>query len=386
MGRKKKRQKKTNVPILRADGTYEMKVSLGKINDRNIYTKLYAPTNDTLMARYYQWKEKYSFFDLKPESLMPMSEWGEYWLNEIKGPLIAISTKANYGYFIKHYINPYLGDKALIKITTEDIERMAAKLSIMKRLKKSNRKRGLKDSTINEILIVLKQLFNYAIGQGYIVENPYDNVKRIHAAAYVASAYNLDEVKKYLSVVKQDERWSDFFHLEFFSGLRKSEICALKWSDYNEKTGELFVKRIVKYYKGECIVSGTKTRAGKRLIILPQIATEILNKRKENSYSEWVFPKFNDVKLPLDPAGISDKHKQFVKKANIRYIRFHDIRHTFATQSLINGVDIQTLSMIMGHAEPTITLTTYTHNNMDLQRKASEFTCDYAKRILGGLL
>ena len=231
MGRKKKRQKKTNVPILRADGTYEMKVSLGKINDRNIYTKLYAPTNDTLMARYYQWKEKYSFFDLKPESLMPMSEWGEYWLNEIKGPLIAISTKANYGYFIKHYINPYLGDKALIKITTEDIERMAAKLSIMKRLKKSNRKRGLKDSTINEILIVLKQLFNYAIGQGYIVENPYDNVKRIHAAAYVASAYNLDEVKKYLSVVKQDERWSDFFHLEFFSGLRKSEICALKWSD-----------------------------------------------------------------------------------------------------------------------------------------------------------
>ena len=77
--------------------------------------------------------------------------------------------------------------------------------------------------------------------------------------------------------------------------------------------------------------------------------------------------------MPLNPSLIAKHLKGFLKEANIEYIRFHNLRHTFANQAISNGVEEETLSVLMGHVDSVFTLNTYTHNSVDISKKAIGF-------------
>ena len=185
-----------------------------------------------------------------------------------------------------------------------------------------------------------------------------------------------------MEAIKADEHWHDFFYLEITTGLRRGEICGLMWTDFDAEKGTLTVRRTLHnkegggYYVGE-----TKTGAGRRIIKLPPSTAQLLSERKRTSISQWIFPSLIHPEDPIMPNSGYTRMKKLLAEAGLPDMRFHDLRHTFATHALTSGVDAKTLSGILGHTKTSFTLDTYTHVTGDMHRKASgivgEFMSDF---------
>ena len=122
----------------------------------------------------------------------------------------------------------------------------------------------------------------------------------------------------------------------------------------------------------------TKTGTGRRIIKLPPSTVQLLAGRKKKSISQWIFHNPIHPEDPVMPNSGYHRMKKIMKNAGLPNMRFHDLRHTFATHALTSGVDAKTLSGILGHTRTSFTLDTYTHVTGDMHRKASE--------IVGGFM
>ena len=166
--------------------------------------------------------------------------------------------------------------------------------------------------------------------------------------------------------------------------LRRGEICGLQWSDFDEEGGTLKVCRTLhSQRKGEYTVGETKTNQGMRTIILPHSVTEILRRRKADAVSQWIFPDPVRPEDPVNPGSAYLHMKTLLRRAGLPSIRFHDLRHTFATHALTSGVDAKTLSGILGHTNASFTLDTYTHVTTDMQKTASGIVGGFMEDIFG---
>jgi len=168
------------------------------------------------------------------------------------------------------------------------------------------------------------------------------------------------------------------------TGLRRGEICGLKWSDVNFADGTLTVRRSVSKGSGGIIIGETKTDAGKRKILLPRSVATLLQEKRKHAVSEWIFPHYANPSEPLHPDTAYRKLKVLLSKANLPSIRFHDLRHTFATHAMQGGVDAKTLSGILGHTDASFTLDTYTHVTSDMQKNASAVVNNMMQQFLIG--
>jgi integrase len=131
-----------------------------------------------------------------------------------------------------------------------------------------------------------------------------------------------------MKVIAEDEIWCDFFYAELTTGLRRGEICGLKWEDFDEVNGTLKVCRTVYWETGGGLTAGdTKTNAGTRNILLPASTAAVLSERKESALSEWIFPNLLKPEQPTDPGSAYRQLKVLLKRAGLPNIRFHDLRH-----------------------------------------------------------
>ena len=227
------------------------------------------------------------------------------------------------------------------------------------------------------------QAMDAALRERLIVKNPTNGTiipKVNYPPKQILSEEQLD---KFLAVVKEDPVWSDFFYTELTTGLRRGEICGLRWQDFEEKTERLHIRRSVSARKGGGVrVGETKTETGTRTILLPPSTAELLKKRKKKSYSDWIFPNPTVPELPVSPALAYSRLKTLLKYAELPSIRFHDLRHTFATHALTSGVDAKTLSGILGHTNASFTLDTYTHMTTDMHHKAANVVGSFLDGIM----
>ena len=181
------------------------------------------------------------------------------------------------------------------------------------------------------------------------------------------------KLDRFLEEIRKEEYWCDFFYVEVMTGLRRGEICGLKWSDIDFDANKLRVQRSVSAKRGGGVVIGeTKTNTGNRNITMPPSVSEILQRRKQRAITEWVFPAFLNPEQPIHPEAAYRKLKVILKHAELPLIRFHDLRHTFATHAMKGGVDAKTLSGLLGHTDASFTLDTYTHVTSDMQKNASD--------------
>jgi integrase len=187
-----------------------------------------------------------------------------------------------------------------------------------------------------------------------------------------------------MDTIQQDAVWYDFFYTELTTGLRCGEICGLQWSDFDEVKGSLKIVRTVHCKRiGEYTMGETKTGKGKRVIILPPSTAQLLRVRKEKALTDWIFPNPVKPELPTAPTSAYHHMKMLLKKAGLPSIRFHDLRHTFATHALAGGVDAKTLSGILGHTNASFTLDTYTHVTGNMQQRASGIVGGFLTNIFG---
>lgn len=369
----------------RGDGRWEGRIVVGHKEDgKPIYRSVFAKQQKELMDKLHDNLETYRDVELTENCNMTLGQWLDKWLNEYMVFSVRESTLDGYRRIVKNYLKPYLGDKKIGSVTTVDVQKLYNWLRENGRMNEHYEKNNaLSDSTIRGIHMVLHQAMDKAVRERLIVKNPTDGTvipKLNYAPKQILTGA---QVEKFLEVVKQDPVWSDFFYTELTTGLRRGEICGLKWTDFDERTGMLRIRRSVTSRKGGGVQAGeTKTETGARSILLPPSTAEILRERKKKSYSQWIFHDPVRPELPLSPATAYRRMKTLLRYAELPSIRFHDLRHTFATHALSSGVDAKTLSGILGHTNASFTLDTYTHVTTDMQKKASGIVGDFLDKIM----
>lgn len=179
-----------------------------------------------------------------------------------------------------------------------------------------------------------------------------------------------NEILRFLHQAKEEGCY-ELFLLELGTGMRRGEILALKWSDLNFATGELRIERQVYIIKAEVIISAPKTKASIRTVILPPSLLKTLVAYKETVDSEWMFPSPTDNGRPRNPSSVRKRLQLILERAGCKKVRFHDLRHTFATMALEHGMDVKTLSATIGHVSSATTLDIYSHITDTMQRQAA---------------
>jgi integrase len=158
--------------------------------------------------------------------------------------------------------------------------------------------------------------------------------------------------------------------VELATGLRRSELLGLKWTDIDWKNGIIKVRRSIARMNGEIVESTLKTKNSYRAVTISQQAIEVLKEQKAKTNDTYVFPSPNGG--PISPDSVNNMLKRVLARAGIPKVRFHDLRHTFATIALQNGVDIKTVSGMLGHFSAGFTLDTYAHVTTSAQKEAAE--------------
>ena len=135
-------------------------------------------------------------------------------------------------------------------------------------------------------------------------------------------------------------------------------------------------------HRGNLILSRPKTGNSIREVSIPQDAVELLKQEHAKHLDNpWMFPSSRTGEM-YHPDSVVNLHKKILKDAGLEHIRFHDLRHTFATLALQNGMDVKTVSSMLGHYDAGFTLRTYTHVTRQMQQKAAEKMGSFMAQVI----
>ncbi len=369
----------------RSDGRWEGRIVVGHKEDGSpIYRSVFAKTQKELVDKLHDRIETYRNVELSEQSNMTLGQWLDRWLDDYMSMTIRESTMDSYRSIITHYIKPQLGEKKIGDVTTADVQKMYNYLRKHGRIEVHwDKGKELSDATVRGVHMMLHQAMDAAVRERLIVKNPTEGTvipKKNYVPKQILSE---EQMETFLAEVQKDPWWRDFFYTELTTGMRRGEICGLKWQDFDEKTGRLTVRRSVTTRSGGGVKVGeTKTETGVRTIQLPPSTAELLRQRKKKSYSEWIFHNPTVAELPLSPGTAYSRMKTILHHAGLPLIRFHDLRHTFATHALSGGVDAKTLASILGHTNASFTLDTYTHMTTDMHQKAATVVGGFLEEIM----
>lgn len=369
----------------RADGRWEGRIIAGHKEDgKPIYKTVFAKTQKKLIPKLNQLKETYAGVELTEDSRMTLGEWLDKWLTEYKAPMIRKGTADGYRRYIDNHIKPYLGDKPITQVTTADVQKMYNTLRESGRIREDAEKgKTLSGSMVRSVHMLLHEAMDGAVREGLVPCNPTKGAtipKKEHKEKKVLLESQLETL---IQAVDSDEIWRDFFKTELMTGMRRGEICGLRWEDFDEAARTLHVRRSVRYEHGQPIIGDTKTNEGNRKMILPRGVVELLAGRRKSSLTEWIFPNPLKPEMPMNPESAYRRLKKLLGDANLPDITFHELRHTFATQAASNGIDPRTLASILGHTKASFTLDTYTHITTDMQKNAAVIVGNYITDIFG---
>ncbi|MBY7008479.1 site-specific integrase [Clostridium botulinum] len=257
-------------------------------------------------------------------------------------------------------------------------------LQIQKYYNKLN-KDGKSSSQIFNLNKLLKHFFNYAVNEGYLLKNPC--IGQIVIPGEVenkkseVSIFTDDELKTIIGFPR-DSLIKDIATVCLATGMRRGECLGLKWSDIDYNTMEIHINRTVSSVtlidehgnrNNTTIVQVPKTNGSLRTIPLPITLKSIFEKAKikqnkiklklgesyNNNNKDFIFVSENGNLI--DSSNLSRSWKRYLKKINVNYIKFHALRHTYATRQFEAGIPLKTVSILLGHSNIQITANTYTH-------------------------
>ena len=369
----KQRKHGTGGIHLRSDGRWEGRMVIGYDDKglpktKNVLAKTKAECEKKLKSLIAAQKEP----DPQPSrQTMTVAQWLDFWYQTYKKPNLRPNTQMSYERRIYQHIIPNLGPIPLNKLTTGDIQQFYTRLKQNGRLLRQEQYgEGLSDQTVRGIHTTFHAALDKAVSEKIIPRNPSDFCRLPSAKAREMQVLSPEEVQRLLIQAKEDSCF-ELLLLELSTGLRRGEICALQWGDLSFRTGELRVQRQVHRVKGKLVDSPPKTKAGNRSVILPAPVLMVLKEYRKSVNSCWMFPSPVNEDSPRDPAAVRKRLQAILVRAECKKIRFHDLRHTFSTAALEHGMDVKTLSTIIGHVSSSTTLNIYAHVTDEMRRTAA---------------
>ena len=366
----------------REDGRWEGRIVIGHKEDGSpIFKSVFAKTQKDLLPKLLQLLAEYQGVELSGDSDMTLGEWIDRWLRDYAQPVLRSTTLERYRGMITQYIRPALGDKPVRLITTMQVQRFYNELSV--RPSKNDAAKTLASSTVRSTHMLLHEIMEAAVLAHLISRNP-TNGTSVPKNNYAPKKILTEAQREiFMEAIKGEPLWYDFFYTEMTTGLRLGEICGLQWGDLDESAGTLKIQRTVYHpIRGKTEIGVPKTESGIRTILLPPSTLHLLKERRKNAVTEWIFPSLLHPELPTGPNAAYHRLKMILENAGLPSIRFHDLRHTFATHALSAGVDAKTLSSILGHTNASFTLDTYTHVTTDMQKNAAAVVGSFMDELL----
>lgn len=369
-----KRRKRGDGSVhLRKDGRWEGRYVVGYDDKGLPVTKnVLAKTKTECVAKLKTLRESIKI--PAPEQPKPgilLSDWLNLWYQGYKKPNLRPNTQMSYERRIYQHIIPALGQIQLDKLTTAEIQQFYADLKQSGRLLRTELYgEGLSDQTVHGIHTTLRAALDMAVEEKLLLRNPADGCKPPPAKPREMQVLTPEEIQRLLIQAREDGCY-ELLLLELSSGLRRGEICALQWNDLDLKTGALRVERQVHRVRGDLVVSPPKTKAGRRTVLLPPPVLNVLKAYRTTRTSRWMFPSPKKADSPVEPAAVRKRLQTVLERAECKRLRFHDLRHTFATASLEHGMDVKTLATIIGHVSSSTTLNIYAHVTDEMQRTAA---------------
>ncbi|MBI4333030.1 MAG: site-specific integrase [Chloroflexi bacterium] len=314
---------------------------------------------------------------IKPDKLL-FGDYLDQWLRDYCECNLAPNTTQTYAWFVEKHIKPALGQVALGQLRPEHLQRLYSdKLSDGRR----DGSGGLGDRSVRYIHTTVHRALKSAVKLGMITRNPADAVdvpKVKHR-----EMRTMDETD--IHILLEHARSTEYYplcYLALFSGMRRSELLALRWSDIDLLLCQVSVTRTLhQLHNREIIFRQPKTAKSRRLIALTPSTTSVLREHHDaqEKVNRALGIPFNGDGLvfcqpdgrPLLPDSVTQAWRHLVKRAGLSGIRLHDCRHTHASLLLKQGVHPKIVQERLGHASIQITLDTYSHVAPGLQEAAA---------------
>ena len=300
-------------------------------------------------------KKRYIFTDMA-------QEWLEYSKLHVKK-----STYMNYDYLLKKHILPFFGQMNMRSITVAEVNRFIADKLANGRLKRSG---GVSKKYLQDMLVIVKSVAGYC-EQVYGIPVKIRQTMSLHAKKPEIKVLDKSDKRKLTDAVTKNVTSSKLgIMLALYTGMRIGEVCGLKWSDFNEEDGTITINRTVQRIsdgKGstELLVGTPKTSASQRVIPLPDFISALLSKIKGTPEQ----PIISSTSEYVEPSYLRKQFRRILSACKIKNFRFHDLRHTFATECVRLNFDTKTLSEILGHTNVSLTLNRYVHSSIEIKRK-----------------
>lgn len=293
---------------------------------------------------------------------MKLKEWLDIWLNKYTKFAVKLRTYERYKYIIAKHINPKLGEFDLDNLSAVKLQDY-----VLSELESGNliSSKGLANNSVIGIVNVLKSALKLAKSIEICAVDNSDKIKLPMATEKPVTAFEKWEQEKLEKYCLSSNKTNYLgIVICLYTGIRLGELLPLTWNDIDFKSGIMTISktayRIKQNGKPQVVIDKPKTKNSSRLIPLPKQLLEILKRARRISKSDFV--------LSTRTGGIvgtrayQKTYERILKKLNIPYKNFHSLRHTFATRAIEMGMDVKTLSEILGHKNPVITLQRYTHS------------------------
>lgn len=317
-----------------------------------------------------EYEEKYEYCKYAPTREMLFSDYIVDWLENHKHN-IRQSTYEGYKRTITKNIIPYFKE---VKVTVEQVEPRHIKELYARLLEK-----GLSANTVKHCHANIRKALAELVFEGILPYNAADRVKLPKMEKYHASFYTANQLKILLKVA-QDTNSETSIMLAVFYGLRRSEICGLKWSAIDFQNKIIEIKSTVVRVTSVIREDNTKSESSHRTLPLVPGVENHLKALKEKQAEDKLFYgdtyqdndyvlKWEDGK-PYTPDYISNNFAKLLSDNDLPHIRFHDLRHSFASALLADGVSMKAVQEILGHSDFSTTANIYSHITDDAKTKA----------------
>lgn len=368
----------------RSNGTWEARFTAGYAADGKLIQKsVYASTREEAQKKMREAIRQIDRGEYVEPSQLTLSDWLDTWFTVYGRPRWRDSTAASHYKNIQANLKPSLGKYLLQKLRPEQIQAF-----INKQVENE-----YAPASIRRQITLLKSALKQAVDNQLIMRNPADKAKLPQASQKEIEFLTVEEQQKLLQVLPTTTNGRA---LRFIlgTGLRASELCGLRWMDIS---GEQFTIRQglhqvinleAKEGEKKCMISiaPPKTQAGRRSIPLTSSMKALLDdqakaQRKERLEAggawEGGVPGQGETYVftslagsPLDRHNLARTLRSCLDKASMKHRGVHALRHTFATNCIRAGVDVRTLSTMIGHTKIAFTLQQYVHTDMDTMRAA----------------
>lgn len=348
----------------RKDGRWEGRI----LKPNSKYQYIYAKTYKELKEKKKNLQEDLILYNNKtPNSFKNSVHLFELWLENDVVNRVKPSTYENYYRCIQKYVIPFFKKTENIRIS---------EFSVVQFVELINNNVSLSSSYKRKIISIFKTALNDILKGSSEYESIINKIKLPKVKNTTVQVFSIKEQRliENAALCSNDIRAVGIV-LCFYTGIRLGELCALKWNDIDFEAGTMSITRTVSRTKNflkegnktMLYVGMPKSQKSIRKIPLPEFLMKLSNKYKIESDNCYILSGTN---TPFDPRTYQKIFKKILASAEVKDHKFHAIRHTFATRALELGVDIKTLSEILGHSNVSITLNIYAHSLMEQKKIA----------------